>query len=956
MSWRRELAKLGALFHLSKPVDDLDQEIRSHLEMEEQENLESGMPREEAHYAALRRFGNVILVQERSRAMWGWNSVELLLRDLRYGFRMLAKNPGFTTVAVLTLALGIGANTAIFTLIDAVMLRSLPVRDQSQLVVMRWTAHAEPRRNGTSSFGDCGPEGGYQNPSGGCSLPYPFFELIRSKKEVFSGAAAFAGPAQLVLSGNGQARMADGEVVSGDYFSTLGVGALLGRTLGPDDDLVSASPAAVLSYAFWQSAFGGERSAIGRTVSLNSVPFTIVGVTEPTFTSLAPGKTQDLFLSLSMLPRLDVKWSEDPRSLNDWWLVVVARLKSGISLGRAQAAASLIFRNEMLHGEKPLSKTEDNPAIVLTPAQTGLGGQRGFFSKPLYVLMCAVSLVLLIACANVAGLLLSRAAARQKEMAVRLALGAGRVRLVRQLLTESVTLSLVGGALGVLFAFWGVHVLTALMVADADKAFPFVVEPDWRVLLFTSSISLFTGILFGFAPALRSTRLELAPALKENVSTLPGGALRPGRWFHLSKALVVIQVALSMIVLVGAGLLVRTLGNLRSVNPGFDTQNLLMFGIDPTLSKYGDSKIRNLYRELQERLGALPGVISVSYSSGALLSGGLWTSDLHVEGQPEKTREQVDMLAAGPEFLKTLRIPLLEGRTFTSADFEQAVQASPPAESPQQVTHNFSAPPGPTSSPVIAPPIPVLVNRAFVTKYLADQNPLGRHLMQGDSSGTSGDSAKPKVSKRWEIIGVAGDTKYSDLRRKIHPTVYVPVTGGGAHFELRTASNSAALISAVRKTVYDTDSNLPIFDVRTQSQHLDELLTQERVIARLASFFGLLALLLACIGLYGLLAYEVARRTREIGIRMALGAERQDILRGIAGQGIRVTAVGLAAGIAGGLALTRFLSSLLFGLKATDLATFSAVSLILIAVAVLASYIPARRATKIDPMVALRHE
>jgi ABC-type antimicrobial peptide transport system permease subunit len=289
-------------------------------------------------------------------------------------------------------------------------------------------------------------------------------------------------------------------------------------------------------YAFWQSAFGGQRSAVGRTVSLNSVPFTIVGVMEPSFTSLTPGKTQDLFLSLSMLPRLNVGWSGDPRSLNDWWLVIVARLKPGVSLGQAQAAASLIFRNEMLHGEKPLSKTEDNPAIVLTPARAGLRGQRDFFSKPLYVLMSAVGLLLFIACANVAGLLLSRAAARQKEMAVRLALGAGRLRMMRQLLIESVTLSLVGGTLGVLFAFWGVHVLTALMVANAERTFPFVVEPDWRVLLFTTSISLFAGTLFGFAPALRSTRLELAPALKESISTLPGGDLRPGRWFHLGNS------------------------------------------------------------------------------------------------------------------------------------------------------------------------------------------------------------------------------------------------------------------------------------------------------------------------------------------------------------------------------------------------------------------------------------
>ncbi|HLY62316.1 MAG TPA: ABC transporter permease [Terriglobia bacterium] len=880
-----------------------------------------------------------------------------ILQDARYGLRMLARNPAFTAVAVLTLALGIGANTAIFSVIDAVMLRSLPVRDQSQLVVLRWTAHAQPHRNGTSSYGDCaGGEGGDKNPSG-CSFPYPIFEMIRSEKEAFSGATAFAGPPQLVLSGNGPARVVRGELVSGDYFSTLGVSALVGRTLGPEDDSPSATPAVVLSYGFWQGAFGGDRSAVGRTISLNAAPFTIVGVTEPSFTSLTPGKTQDMFLPLSTVPRLNIHWGHDLRTLNNWWLVIVARLKPGSSIGRAQAAASLIFRNEMLHGEKPASKAADDPAIVLLPAHSGLSGERGFFSKPLYVLMFVVGFVLLIACANVAGLLLSRAAARQKEMAVRLALGAGRARIMRQLLTESMTLSLGGGVLGVLFAIWGVEAMTALIARGADHPFPFVVAPDWRVLLFTVSISLLTGILFGIAPALRSSRLDLTPALKENSQSLPGGEAGRGRWLQLGKALVVIQVALSMIVLVGAGLMVRTLVNLRSINPGFDTRNLLLFGIDPTLTKYSDSKIQNLYRQLQERLAALPGVTSVSYSSDALLSGSLWTSDLHVEGQPEKSTQEVDMLAAGPDFLKTLRIPLIGGRTFTAADFEQANQAVAPEESSQQAATPSGASSAPKSSPSAGPPIPVLVNTTFVRTYMTNQNPLGKRLTQGDNEGTSGDSAvgKPRT-KTWEIIGVAGDTKYNDLRRQVQPAVYVPMTGGGAHFELRTQSNPAALIPVVRKTVNDADSNLPIFDVRTQSERVDELLTTERIISRLASFFGSLALLLACVGLYGLLSYEVARRTREIGIRMALGAESRDVLRRIAGEGIRVTLAGIAAGIIGGLALTRFLSSLLFGLQATDLATFAGVSLILLAVALLACYIPARRATKVDPMVALRYE
>jgi predicted permease len=934
---------------------DFTAEIEAHLELEAERLKEQGLSEEEARVAARRAFGNVTRAQERFYESGRWLWWDHLVQDLRFGLRMLRKNPGFTAVAVVTLALGIGANTAIFSLIDAVMLRSLPVRDPSQLVVLRWSAHKQPRRSSTSSYGDCDREDS-KNPSG-CSLPYTLFELIRSKKDVFSAATAFAGPWNLVLSGNGLARLAASEVVSGDYFSTLGVKAAVGRTLGPEDDTPSATPAAVLGYAYWQTAFAGDPAAVGRTVLLNSVPFTIVGIAEPGFTRLSPGKRQDLFLSIPMLPRLNIPWTKDIQGPNNWWLVVIARLKPGVSLGQAQASAALIFRNEMLHGAKAFWQESEDPRILLLPAQRALTGRRTFFSQPLYVLMCAVGFVLLIACANVAGLLLARATARQKEMAVRQAMGAGRCAIVRQLLTESMMLSLAGGALGVLLAFWGVHAITTFVLGNADSPFPFAVEPDWRALVFTLSISLVTGIVFGLAPALRSTRLSLTSALKENASTLPGREAQRGRRWHLERALVVVQVGLSMIVLVGAGLMVRTIENLYSINPGFDTRNVLLFGINPTLEKYSDSHIQSLYHNLQEQIAALPGVTSVSYSSHALLSGSLWTSDFHIEGQPQKTAEEVDMLSAGPDFLKTLRIPLLDGRTFTAADFDEAARAAASAESPQQATSPMSASAAGKSSAGVGPPIPVLVNAAFVHHYFANQNPLGKMLSQGDSEETDLDSGvgKPK-SRRWEIVGIVGDTKVTDLRRDVHPLVYVPLTGGGAHFEVRAALNPSALIPAVRDLAKRLDSNLPPFAVRTQSESIEDLVTQERMIARLASFFGLLALLLACVGLYGLLSYEVARRTREIGIRMSLGAERRDVARLVIMRGMRLTAAGVCVGGAGGLALTRFLSSLLYDVKPTDPLTLIAVSVLLTGVASLASYIPARRATKVDPMVALRHE
>ncbi len=528
---------------------------------------------------------------------------------------------------------------------------------------------------------------------------------------------------------------------------------------------------------------------------------------------------------------------------------------------------------------------------------------------------------------------------------MRLAVGATRARIVRQLLTESVTLSLAGGAIGTLFAFWGGHVITRL--ATAGSSVRFTVAPDWRILVFTASVSLFSGVLFGLAPASHSTRLDLSPTLKENAPVTPAGGERIWRRFRLGSALVAVQVGLSVVVLAGAGLLVRTLRNLRGVNPGFDTQNLLLFALDPTLNGYKPAQIQNLYRRLQSRLAALPGVVNVSYSSDTLLTGDIWTTDVHIEGQPQKKQSPTDMLSAGPGFFRTLRIPLLEGRTFTREDFEQAALARPSGQAGQR--HS--------GAPVTLPPIPVIVNRMFARRYFPNANALGKRLDQGDSSSTGGGVATGKPRRGgFEIVGIVGDTKYSTLRRVIHPAIYVPLTSGGAHFELRTAGNPALLVPTLRKVAEQVDSRLPLFNVHTQTEEIDELLVQQRLMARIASFFGAIAVLLACIGLYGLLSFEVGRRTREVGIRMALGAERRDVLRLVAGEGFRLALIGLGIGIATALALTRFLASLLYGVKAGDPLTFVAVSAILLGVALLATYIPARRAALVDPMVALRCE
>lgn len=929
------------LFRRRRVEQEMEEELRSHLRDRADDLARQGLSRAEAERQARTEFGGYQRYKEECREALGTRLLGELVADMRYGLRQLRRSPGFTAVAVITLALGIGANTAIFSLIDALMLRSMPVRDPAQLVVFRWSARKAPGYHGYSSFGDCPTRVGAAD-SSGCSFALPIFENIRAEAKVFSGVAAFAGPAQLDLSGNGPASIARGEFVSGDYFSTLGVGTAAGRPIGPADDSPGASPVLVLSYAYWQKAFGGEPSAIGRVINLNNIPFTIIGVAAPAFTRLSPGKTQDFWLPLAMVPRLGIGWARNMNDLTNWWAVIIARLRPGVSRARAQAAASLLFRDELLHGSKPLSKASDNPALILVLAQDGLSGIRGMFSAQLYVLMFAVGLILLIACANVAGLLLARATTRAKEMAVRLAIGAGRARILRQLLTESVMISLAGGALGIGFAYWGVRVITGL-ISSGSHELALAVTPDWRILAFTIAVSVATGILFGLAPALRSTHVDLSPALKETEATTVGAGARRGR--RIADMLVVVQVGLSVVVLAGATLLVRTLENLRDVNVGFDTQHVLMFGLDPTLAGYKDARIQNLYRTLEERLAALPGVTSVSYSSNALLSGDLWSTDVHLAGDPAKKSLPVDMLSTGPGFFRTMHIPLLAGRKFTAEDFDLAAEAKAASAAEQQEGLKAKALRAPAS-------IPVLVNAAFVRVNLHNHNPLGKLIAENIAPWQAGQAPSPA----WQIVGVVGDIRNVELRRSVQPAIFLPSSGGGAEFELRTAVNPAALIASVRKAANRIDNRLPLFDITTQSQTIDELLMRERLVARLGSFFGALAILLACIGLYGLLSYEVTRRTRELGIRMALGAQKRDLLAHVLGQGIILALIGAGIGIGAAIGLTRFLSSLLYGVKPTDPLTYIAVALILTGVALLACYIPARRAAKVDPIVALRYE
>ncbi|MGB6482533.1 MAG: ABC transporter permease [Candidatus Acidiferrales bacterium] len=917
------------IFRRKRNSTDFSAEIEAHIELEIERLREQGLSDEDAHNAAYRAFGNVTKAQERFYESGRWLWFDHLWQDVRFALRMLRKSPGFTAVAVLTLALGIGANTAIFSLVNGVLLSALPVPDAQRLVVLHWMAKKSPKHLDSSGFGDCDVKRQGEG-AASCSISYPMFQALQSRANVFSSVAAFAGPVQLALSGNGAPSTVQAMLATGDYFSTLEVRATLGRTLVPSDDTVGAAPVVVLACGYWKSAFGGSPSVIGRSIFLNNIAFTIVGVADPTFTSLTPGKSQDMWIPamMDMDPRVTpADWKIELNDDHSVWLLAVARLKAGVSIAQAEAAANVIFRNEVLHGAKPLFTEDADPRMIVTQAWSALSFVRNRIAEPIYVLGLAVGMILLIACANVAGLTLARAAGREKEMAVRRALGARRGRIVRQLLTESILLSAVGGALGIAFAWWGRDVLVSLL-QDSSRPLGFSFAIDGRVLAFTAAASIFTGIIFGLAPALRSARVDLTPVLKEGAGSSSGVARPGGRWLTAGNGLVVVQIALSIVVLAGAGLLVRTLENLRSVNPGFDPQNILLFGIDPTLLGYSPTQIENLYNDLQGQLAAVPGVTSVSYSGDSLLSDGWWSTGVHIEGRPANEDAGTYMLAVSPEFFSTMHIPLRSGRGFTHADMVQAVSA-------EQTVKGAS----PAANQV---PLAMMVNEAFARKYFLNQNPVGK---QATRSG-----------RTLQIIGVFGNTKYGDLRTPVGPLAFIPAVNSGVQFEVRTAIDPEALVITVRKLAARVDSAVPLFDIRTQTEQIDRLLAQERLVARLSGFFGVLALVLACIGLYGLLSYEVARRTRELGIRMALGAQQRDLLRLVVGQGILLVLIGAAIGIAAAIGVTRFMATMLYGVHPNDPATIIGVAILLTLVALAACYIPAHRAMRVDPMVALRHE
>lgn len=925
------LKKLRAILTRKRRESDLNDELGFHLDREIEQNIARGMAADEARRQALIAFGGVAQTRESLREVHSGRFFDAFLQNVRYGLRLLRKTPGFTTIAVLTLALGIGANTAIFSLIDAIIFRSLPIRDPQSLVVFEWHANHGPTTYSYRNFGDC--EDNRDNNPRGCSLSLPFFKEVQEQHNLFSHVAAYTGGESFDMSGNGPARIIRGGFVSGDYFPTLGLRAHVGRLISSSDDSPEAAAVTVLNYSFWQTAFGGSPAAIGKTIRLNGVPFTIVGVTQPEFDALTLSNKYDLWVPISGRSNLIPRWSAKQDQLDSWWLIMIGRVKPGVAATQAQAAVSLIFRNETVNAPKPIFKAEYQPSIRLASAAQTLGGSQDESLRPLYVMMLCVGVVLLIACANVAGLLLSRSAARQREIAVRLALGAKRGRIILQLLTESLLLSLAGGMLGLIVAMWGARALMAMVSAGSVDPPLFAAQLDWRVLAFTAGVSILTGIAFGLAPAFRGSDIGLTATLKSGEG---GFAVGSGRQRRVTSGgvLVAVQMALAIVVLVTAGLLVRTLSNLRSLNPGFDTTSLLLFGVDPRLAGYKGAQVDNLYRDLQEKFSALPGVKSATYSWRPLLGGGLSTESFHRPGTPPNSKDEVDAdeLSVASNFFATLHIPFRAGRDFTLADFAAAAANS-------------------GDHPSGSAPSPAIVNQAFVEQYLAGKDPIG--LIFGDSRG---DETGEPPFPGYRIVGIVANAKYNSLRREIKPTFYRPNVGGDAFFELRTAGDPMAMMPAVRNIVSHESDDLALFRISTETQALDRQVVSERMTAQLASFFGLVALVLACMGLYGLLSYEVTRRTREIGIRMAVGAQSHNVVKLVLGKALVLIAAGAAVGLAASVGITSFLKTVLYGVQAGDPTTLLAVSALLSLVALAACYVPARRATRVDPLVALRYE
>ncbi len=815
---------------------------------------------------------------------------DALLQDLRYALRALRATPAFAAVAILSLALGIGANTAIFSLVNSLILKSLPVSHPEQLLQVT-----------------LGKDDYYTN---------PIWEQIRDRQDVFSGIFAYSGE-RVNLAAGGEARYAELNFVSGQFFETLGLHTILGRTLSTADDKRGCPGTAVLSHAFWQKEYGARADVIGKTISLDNHPFEILGVLEPGFTGVVVGTAIDLFTPVCSEKIVRGETSTlDQRTW--WWMKIIGRpsVSPTQATARLKTLAPEIFKATLPPNLRPADQAEYlNNTFETLPAASGISGLRTEYRRTLTILMVITGLVLLIACANVANLLLARSAARQREIAIRIALGLRRGRLMRQLLTESLVLSLTGAVLGILFAQWGARLLIRFLSSTNDRVY-LDLTIDLRVLAFTAGVAILTGLLFGLAPAWKGTRVDPQSAMKANARGVIEGSK-----FGLGKALVVAQVALSLFLIVGAGLMLSTFIKLETVDTGFNRDHILLASVD--LRNYQKDRVGAALQEMLDRLRALPGVRAASASAMTPISGWRWSTYVRIEGYTPKSREDSNVWfnSVTGGFFETLGTGFLAGRDFNAHDTPKSLQVA-------------------------------IVNETLAKKFFAGQNPIGKRYRTEDGD---------KLSEPVEIIGVVKDAKYRSLRDEVPPTVYLPSTQGAffqqrATLELRTAAGApTALIPGVKSAIAEVNRDVSL-QFTTLATQVDESLTRERLLASLSGFFGALALLLATIGLYGVMSYNLARRRNEIGIRMALGAEQSRVLNMVLKEVGILIGVGLAIGLVAALATTHLLESFLYGIKSTDPVTLSIASAVLALVAATAGYLPARRASRQDPMAALREE
>ncbi len=906
-----------SLFRRSRAEADLQREMDLHIEQLAKEHRSAGMSESESLLAARRDFGPVSVTQEQCRDMRRTNFVEELMRDVTFAFRALKKSPGFTMTALLSLALGIGANTAIYSFMDAIMLRALPVPHPQNLVVLNWRAH------GQASIVHQTHSVVHQQHGDGSDFPYPFFDSLRHHNSVLSSTFGFANANRVSLVVHNQAFLAGGEYVSGNYFSSIGAPPAAGRLIDDEDDRSGANPVVVISYRLWRQRFNKAPNAVGQTILINRSPFTIAGVTAPDFFGVNPRDYPGIFLPLHCLAYFDprVRGSDWFHAPDNYWVEMMGRLRPGITLRQAEVVIAGRFHQFAANTAANNKERANLPELWLQEGGSGLDSLRQRYSKPLYILLAMTALILAIACSNIANLLLSRATSRRREMAVRLSLGAGRARIIRQLLTESILLSLLGGLLGLCVAEIGIHFLT-LLLGDGHNDFTLHAGINARILLFAASVSVLTGLLFGLVPAIQATKVDVARALKES-RVAASRVRRFGLPFGLSHILVTGQIAVSLLLVIAAGLFVTTLAKLHSVSVGFNTEKLLLFTLDAKQAGYDERRAEAFYETLRERFATLPGVRAATMTDMVLVANSASSNGILIPGMPTPPDHflSTSVTLVGPSFFETMQIPVLRGRAIGEHDTPDASRV-------------------------------VVVNQVFAKKFFPDRSVIGQHFaLEGQNP------------RDVQIVGVARNSLYSSLKSEIPPVAYIPWSqsppgwlNGGMYYEIRTLGDPLSLANTVRQVVHRANPRLPVADLTTQVRYINSTIVPERIFANLCSCFGVLALLIACLGLYGTMAYAVARRTNEIGIRIAIGAQLGRVIWMVQREVLTLSLIGITIGLAAAWQTAQLFASFLFGVRPDDIVTFGFSAAILMACALTAGYIPARRASRIDPMEALRNE